>query len=164
MITLTAAQLKGAFATAVELIPAPGANHAIIPLSCFMQLNFVTTAYTLEPNGIIGFGNDASDVTDGYAMSAAGGIMTAGSSQATFFSVTSGGLGFGAFDPSTHLVNQPLYWANEVDISGDPGDCTVTLNIQWVEVDITTGAIVNGTGNSVHGSLTNLTAAQIQHD
>ena len=42
-----------------------------------------------------------------------------------------------------------------------PGDSTVTLNIQYLVVNVADGSIVGGTGHAVSGSKTVLTNAQI---
>ncbi len=168
-VTVTSAQIKAANVTPVLLIPAPTCpNRAIVPLSLIAQLNFNSVAYTTDPNVTVGFGTTPSDINlNGWMIflePSAGGSVTllkSSSNQIMWNSVTAGGQASGAFNSSTHVVNQSLYWANFVDISSDPGNSSVTLNIQWIEVEVTTGKVVNGNGNAVHGSMTALTAANL---
>jgi hypothetical protein len=162
--TLTASQIKNALATPIVLVPAPGAGHAIVPLSATLHLTFVTTAYTVDPNITIGFGTDSVDVfNNGWMMYPTSGMplpfMRAPSSTFDFTTTTSSGQAAGAFDPATHIVNQPLYWTNGVDISGNTGDSTVVVNVQWLEIVVATGAIVNGSSSTVLGAFATIVSA-----
>lgn len=170
-VQMSAAQYKASTVTPFQILPAPGPNRVIVPLSCLTQVNFVSKQYSINPNPTIGFGTSSSDITgNGWMMfplfkpaANPGGGQPVGNTAPCMFmnTVTGDGQGAGAFKTSDHIVNQPLYWTNFTDVSGDAGDCTFTLNIQWVEVDITTGNIINGQGDVIFSKLIQLTSAEL---
>jgi hypothetical protein len=155
LVNITSAQLKAAHTTPINLIPAPPCpNNIIVPLSVVQQFNVVTTPYTVDPNFTIGYGSAYADVLSAFIFF-----------ELIDFSATNSNVGYVSLAdsfPDTALnSNEPISWVNGNDLSADPGDGTVTLNIQYIIVNILTGQIIGGNGNAINGSLVNVTSSQL---
>lgn len=157
-VELSAAQLSTANVTPLELVAAPGANKAIVPMSMVGWHHFNGTASTLAPLPKIGYGTVAADVdatqifqfidTNGFKLTADS--MEQETPDYYPLSVPD-------IIPA-QVINQPLTWVNEGTINGDT---TITVYMQYMVIDLSTGEYVQGTG-TLFNSLAQLTSAQIK--
>lgn len=127
-LTLTAAQILAIGATAVQILPAPGAGLAYQVLSVLAHYRFKTTAYTL------------GSMTE-FVFLCSGGNPQAAILVAAFLSrvldVFESAAGSSAETSSTGAaaINQPLNILS--DASPTLGDGTVTFTLRYLIVDTT---------------------------
>src|SRR6266704_3234244 len=160
-IVLSAAQLRASGITPISLLPAPGANRVIIVLSATIQYNFVSIPYTSLNGGalnpVIGLGNTVADVQNSFVVT-----VNSNSFKDLFSTIqqVTGSNSWNNLSPNK-FVDLPLLWADQFDPSSSTGDGTATVNIQYYVLDVTTGALVGGSGK-VHISTIQMTAAQFK--
>lgn len=110
--TLTAAQVLALNATPVQLLPAPGANLAILLRGFALELLFNTTAFTNTGNATLRFNLSSTLATNTIytfgSLSGFSGLITAASTSFLWSNTSNTTAGTKA-----SLANQPLY----VDLS-----------------------------------------------
>jgi hypothetical protein len=118
-VTLSSAQILNSNTTPIELIPAPGANKVIVPLSIFISANYNTTQYTTNTSGRIILNDKVVSDLD---------ISFAASGQYVTSIVVENDL---VYD----LINQPLEFDTQ---TGNPtaGDGTLDIYITYQIIDL----------------------------
>src|ERR1700676_2556705 len=76
LVQVSAAAIKAAHGTPITLIPAPGPNLLIVPISVVAQYNFVTIPYTASSGGVLtpflGLGTAYANILSGYVFALSG--------------------------------------------------------------------------------------------
>jgi hypothetical protein len=130
-VTLSSAQLKALHTTPVQLVAAPGANLAIIPVQFALVFNYVAPQYSnTGSDGSIyfGWGSTVAAVTTNYAIQPSYAMIEAASSQISTdaFSVSAQAL--------ANVVNQPLSLAMLDTFT--TGNGTLKVGIAYYTVSI----------------------------
>lgn len=124
VVDVSSAQIKALNASPVELVPAPGANKIIVPVSAVGFLSFGTTQYTVGGGeAVISYpGVFGSMMSFGNLIVASGNLISARSVSA-----------FADFDGS--IINQPLVLTNQSADYAD-GDGTLKVLVTYNIVDL----------------------------
>jgi len=133
-VTLSAAQLQHLRASAVQLVPAPGAGSFLNPLSIVAQYKFGTVSYGVPDGGQ--FSAAIGNVPTGINLAAAGFIDQVTNQIQIGGSAASPGFVPGWTWPQSALENQALVVSNNGGSEWTSGDGTVTITVIYTIVSL----------------------------
>lgn len=144
---LSASQIKNAAATAPPVGPAPSAGKLNVTWYGVGQYNFVTTAYNGGNGGVPSPRVNPGPASPVYltALVSFNNNMWSSVSNQMFLAQSNSYQAPnsipGSEVPPAQVIAQPLSWGNFGDRSASTADGTATVNIQYLVLDTTTGAI-----------------------
>jgi hypothetical protein len=125
-VVMNQAQVQGAYAAPVLLVPAAGAGTIVVPTFCCVYTNFQTSAFSSGGVGIVQWGATVDGAgTNALSATVPAAEITASSSQIYSLPAhTSAAL--------TGISNAGLYWSNQTgSFAGGNAASTVTITLNY---------------------------------
>lgn len=130
----------GPAGTPIQLVPAPGADRIIVPLSSVTVSGFTATPMSNPTGPFIGFGPTWNDAFYTNALSST--IYDSNTNNLAMDGPASWSTDNKAVSP----INQPLLYGV---LNSAPGDSTATVYVQYLIVDLTTGHLIESAQGDV---------------
>jgi len=132
IVTLTASQVNGAYATPVQLIAAPGSGKSIIILNAQIAVS-VSTAFTAGGVGVVQYGNTIHGAgTNALTATTPAADITAATSQI----YSQAGTGSVATTVTTGIGNTAVYFSNQTQAFATGTGSTLTFVLTYVVVPV----------------------------
>jgi hypothetical protein len=131
-ITLTQSQVQGAYATPVQLLPAPGAGKAYIVIEAIVYTNFQTSAFAGGGNAYVQYSNTVhGGGTDALSGDIPSAEITASSSQLY-------ALGGNVGNALTGITNEGIFFSNASGpFTGGSSASTIVITLNYQIVNAT---------------------------